>query len=106
MPDLSKPTLAWNLVWDADWVTSVAFLGSHRRVAAGNNLGQILLWELPDKPGADKPAPGPVARLEDHTNVVSRLAAAPPTGRRSSRPARKAAPTSTAGRASRRPGRN
>ncbi len=75
MPNLAKPTQAWNLVWDADWVTAVAFLGSTRRVAAGNNLGQILLWELPEKPGGD--APKPVARLDGHTNVISRLAATP-----------------------------
>jgi WD40 repeat protein len=75
MPDLSKPARAWNLVWDADWVTAVTFLGSSRRVAAGNNLGQILLWELPEKPGGD--APKPLARLDGHTNVISRLAATP-----------------------------
>jgi WD40 repeat protein len=75
MLDLAKPSLAWNLQWDADWVTAVAFLGSSRRVAAGNNLGQILLWELPEKPGGD--APKPVARLDGHTNVISRLAATP-----------------------------
>ena len=75
MADLAKPALAWNLTWDADWVTSVAFLGASRRVAAGNNLGEILLWELPEKPGGD--APKPVARLDGHTNVVSRLASMP-----------------------------
>jgi WD40 repeat protein len=75
MPDLSKPTIAWNLVWDADWTTAVAFLGSTRRVAAGNNLGQILLWELPEKPGGTPPKP--IARLDGHTNVVSRLVATP-----------------------------
>ncbi|MBN9119529.1 MAG: PD40 domain-containing protein [Planctomycetes bacterium] len=75
MPDLTKPSQAWSLTWDADWVTAVAWLGSSRRVAAGNNLGQILLWELPDKPGGD--APRPVARLDGHTNVISRLAATP-----------------------------
>jgi WD40 repeat protein len=75
MPDLVKPSQAWNLPWDADWVTAVAFVGSHRRVAAGNNLGQILLWELPEKPGGE--APKPVARLDGHTNVISRLAATP-----------------------------
>jgi len=72
MTDLSKPFQACNLVWDADWVTAVTFLGSHRRVAAGNNLGQILLWDLPEKLGGD--APKPVARLDGHTNVISRLA--------------------------------
>jgi WD40 repeat protein len=75
MPDLTKPTLAWTLQWDADWVTAVAFLGSSRRVAAGNNLGQILVWELPEKPGGDPPKP--ILRLDGHTNVVSRLAATP-----------------------------
>jgi WD40 repeat protein len=75
MPNLAKPTQAWNLPWDADWVTAVAWLGPSRRVAAGNNLGQILLWELPDKPGGD--APRPVAGLVGHTNVVSHLAATP-----------------------------
>jgi WD40 repeat protein len=75
MPDLSKPTLAWTLPWDADWVTAVAFLGPTRRVAAGNNLGQILVWELPDKPGGDPPKP--LLRFGGHTNVISRLAATP-----------------------------
>jgi WD40 repeat protein len=72
MPDLSKPKQAWNLQWDADWVTAVTWLGSSRRVAAGNNLGQILLWELPEKAGGD--APKPLARLDGHTNVISHLA--------------------------------
>jgi WD40 repeat protein len=75
MPDLTKPTLAWNLVWDADWVTAVAWLGGSRQVAAGNNLGQILLWEVPDKPGGAPPKPA--ARLDGHTNVVTHLAATP-----------------------------
>jgi WD40 repeat protein len=67
-----KAALAWNLPWDVDWVTAVCFLGSTRRVAAGNNLGQILLWDLPEKPGPA--APPPVRRLDGHTNVISRLA--------------------------------
>ena len=68
-----KAALAWTLTWDADWVTAVCFLGNTRRVAAGNNLGQILLWELPDKVGS--PVPNPVRRLDGHTNVVTRLVA-------------------------------
>jgi WD40 repeat protein len=67
----AKAALAWNLPWDADWVTSVAFIGSSRRLAAGNNLGQIMLWELPEKPGGE--APKPIRRLDGHTNVVSKL---------------------------------
>ncbi|WP_020468661.1 WD40 repeat domain-containing protein [Zavarzinella formosa] len=75
MADLSKPSMAWNLTWDAEWVTAVTFLGSSRRVAAGNNLGQILLWELPAKAGGDPPKP--VARLDGHINVISRLTSSP-----------------------------
>jgi WD40 repeat protein len=67
-----KATLAWTLTWDADWVTAVCFLGATRRLAAGNNLGQILTWELPDKAGA--PVPDPRRRLDGHSNVISRLA--------------------------------
>jgi WD40 repeat protein len=69
-----KAALAWKLPWDADWVTSVAFLGNNR-VAAGNNLGQILVWDLPSKVGAAAPAPS--WRLDGHTNSVNRLVATP-----------------------------
>jgi WD40 repeat protein len=68
-----KAALAWALPWDADWVTAVAFLGPTRRVAAGNNLGQILLWELPEKAG--DPLPSPIRRLDGHTNAITRLVA-------------------------------
>jgi WD40 repeat protein len=70
-PNFDKAKLAWNLTWDPDWVTSVRFLGNTRKLAAGNNLGQIMLWELPEKP--DAPVPDPVRRLDGHTNVISRL---------------------------------
>jgi len=68
-----KAAQAWTLAWDADWVTSVAFLGSSRRVAAGNNLGQILVWELPEKIGGS--APLPIRRLDGHTNAITHLRA-------------------------------
>ncbi|HWG43880.1 MAG TPA: WD40 repeat domain-containing protein [Gemmataceae bacterium] len=68
-----KAALAWTLPWDADWVTAVCFLGATRRLAAGNNLGQILLWDLPEKAGGSPPIP--IRRLEGHTNVVTRLLA-------------------------------
>jgi WD40 repeat protein len=70
-----KASLAWTLPWQDDWVTAVTFVGPKRRVAAGNNLGQILLWDLPEKPS--EPAPPPVRRLDGHTNVISRLLASP-----------------------------
>lgn len=73
--DFEKSALAWTLPWDADWPTSVAFVGGTRRVAAGNNLGQILVWDLPEQ--ASDPAPAPCRRLDGHTNVVSRLVSTP-----------------------------
>jgi WD40 repeat protein len=73
--NFDKATLAWTLPWDADWVTAVTFIGSTRRFAAGNNLGQILVWELPEKPGGA--APSPVRRLDGHTNGITKLFATP-----------------------------
>jgi WD40 repeat protein len=70
MADFSKSRLAWTLPWDVDWVTAVSFLGPSRRLAAGNNKGDILVWDLPE---IDKPAPSPAVRLEGHTNCISRL---------------------------------
>jgi WD40 repeat protein len=73
--DFGKAALTWTLPWDADWVTAVTFVGPTRRVAAGNNLGQILLYDLPEKAGG--PAPQPVRRLDGHTNAISRLLSTP-----------------------------
>jgi WD40 repeat protein len=69
-----KAKLAWNLPWDADWVTAVSFVGPNR-VAAGNNLGDILVWELPGESGG--PAPKPVRRLVGHSNTINRLLTTP-----------------------------
>src|SRR5947209_5306489 len=75
MADISftRARLVWSLPWDADWVTAVCFLGSTRKLAAGNNRGDVLLWDLPDKLAGD--APRPVRRLAGHDNCVSRLVA-------------------------------
>lgn len=69
--DLTKATLAWTLDWDTDWVTAVTFLGPTRKLVAGNNRGELLQWELPEKAGG--PAPVPTLRRDGHTNVISRL---------------------------------
>jgi len=70
---IDKAGPAWNLPWDADWVTAVSFVGPNR-LAAGNTLGDILVWDLPEKTGG--PAPKPVRWLKGHTNVVNRLISA------------------------------
>ena len=56
MPDFEKFIPAWSLPWEDDWVTSAAFVGSARRLAAGNQLGSILVWDLPEKPGGKRRA--------------------------------------------------
>ncbi len=66
-----KASQLWTLTWDADWVTSVSFIGKSKRLAAGNNLGEILLWDLPEKP-SDK-TPSPSVQLVGHTNCVTKL---------------------------------
>ena len=82
----AKPKLRYQLVFEGSWPTSVAFLGSGRRLAAGNQLGQILIWDLPEKPPkfeakpkGDRQAPNvwPVRRLDGHTNEISRLVVTP-----------------------------
>lgn len=80
---IKKPTHRFQLRFDHDWPTSVAFLGNGR-VAAGNRLGEILLWDLSKPPlksdGKKKPTPpdiAPVRMLVGHTNGVTRLIAAP-----------------------------
>lgn len=70
----SKAKLAWTLPWDADWVTAVQFIGNNR-VAAGNNLGDMLVWDLPA--ALTEKAPLPSRRLQGHTNTVNRLVITP-----------------------------
>ena len=72
--DFTKASVAWNLQWDPDWVTAVSFVGNNK-VAAGNNLGHILIWELPG--GSGGAAPSLVRRLVGHTNSINRLVATP-----------------------------
>jgi len=91
--NFEKATLLWSMPWDADWVSAVSFIGG-KHVAAGNNRGEILLWELPDAPetapaeaaqapsDADKgekplhSAPPPARQFVGHSNVINRLVSA------------------------------
>jgi WD40 repeat protein len=78
--------LRYQLTLEGSWPTSVAFLGSGRRLAASNQLGQIFVWNLPDAtppfdPKADKERQAanvwPVRRFDGHTNEITRLLATP-----------------------------
>lgn len=70
-----KPEKLWDLPFEGAWTTSVTFIPGTRRLAAGNRLGQIFLWELPTE--KDAPAPTPVRRLDGHENQVTRLVCSP-----------------------------
>jgi WD40 repeat protein len=78
--NIDKPTQLWQLSFEGDWPTSVAFLGDGRRVAAGNRTGQIFVWQLPEnsadveKKETDTPPDfAPVRRLDGHTNGITHL---------------------------------
>jgi WD40 repeat protein len=73
--NFDKAALAWNIRWDLTQVTAVAYLGSSRRLAAGNYLGHIYIWDLPEAPGGV--APPPVRRLDGHVNGITALVASP-----------------------------
>jgi WD40 repeat protein len=85
---INKPTHAWQLSFDGDWPTSVAFLGNSHKLAAGNRQGQIYVWDLPATPPADAaggegnekksetpPDFAPSRRLDGHTNGITALIA-------------------------------
>ena len=69
MPEIRQPSPA------------VPFVGP-RRLVAGNQLGQLFVWDLPEKapefkpePKGDRKAPNlwPTRRLDGHTNEITRL---------------------------------
>ncbi len=83
---VNKPKLLWQLVFEGTWPTAVSFLENGRRLAAGNQAGQIYVWELPEAPPAfespknsDRKAPDqpPIRRLDGHENGISRLLTTP-----------------------------
>src|SRR6185369_10023120 len=72
--EFADAKLAWTLPWDADWVTAVSFVGNDK-VAAGNKLGDLWLWNLPAS--LTEKAPLPARRLAGHTNEINRLVVSP-----------------------------
>lgn len=82
MASFTKSKPLYQLTFGGSWPTSIAFIDNDR-LAAGNQLGQIYVWDLTAagaKPaGKDRTAPNldPVRRLDGHTNEISRLACTP-----------------------------
>ncbi|MDA0588567.1 MAG: hypothetical protein O2820_11990 [Planctomycetota bacterium] len=78
--EISKPAHIWQLSFDGDWPTSVAFLGSSRKLAAGSRDGRIFVWDLPESPPESQekdtpPDAAPVRQLVGHENGVTHLIA-------------------------------
>ncbi len=76
---IDKPVHRWQLKFEGDWPTSVTFLGTSRRIAAGNRGGKIIVWELPENPpeqGDKKNEPpdfAPKRCLNGHSNAITHL---------------------------------
>ena len=79
-----NPSLQYQLTFEGLWPSAVSFLDSSRKLAAGNQKGEIYVWELPETPpelseeekkNKERKAPNlnPVRRLEGHTNAISWL---------------------------------
>ncbi|MEX0703386.1 MAG: hypothetical protein WD069_14925 [Planctomycetales bacterium] len=80
----AKPQHVWDLTFEGDWPTSVAFIGGSRKLAAGNREGKIYLWDIPDAPPEnpdlnkggrkrERPDLDPVRLLEGHQNGITHL---------------------------------
>lgn len=81
---IDNPKLLWQLTFEGNWPSAVAFLGSSRKLVAANQDGQMYVWNLPEEPGKFEPeknserkAPNhaPSRRLDGHTNGVTQLRA-------------------------------
>lgn len=79
MPDFqpTKPQHSWQLLFEGAWPMAVTFVGSSRRVAAGNREGQLFVWDLPESAEQSPGQVWPARRLDGHSNGISRLAATP-----------------------------
>jgi WD40 repeat protein len=81
---IENPKLLWQLTFEGNWPTAVAFVGSGQKLAAANQDGELYVWELPTEipkfeapKNGDRKAPdlAPIRRLDGHTNGISRLCA-------------------------------
>ena len=80
-----NPKLLWQLTFEGNWPSAIAFLGSSRKLVAANQDGQMFVWDLPEEPpekfevekNSERKAPNhpPTRRLDGHTNGVTQLRA-------------------------------
>jgi WD40 repeat protein len=86
---IDKPTQQWELAFNGDWATSVAFVGNNK-IVAGNRTGDIYVWQIPDEVPKDEdegekdekkkdgfPNVFPVRKLVGHTNGITQLLVTP-----------------------------
>lgn len=76
----AKPALQWQLTFEGSWPTAVALAPSGKQLVAGNEKGELFVWDLPDaalaEPGKkEAPSLAPVRQLVGHTNGITRLVA-------------------------------
>jgi WD40 repeat protein len=74
---INKPALITRLTFESEsgWPMAVAFVGP-QRVAAGNQDGQLFVWDLSSVTAETKTV-SPVRRLDGHTNGITRLVTTP-----------------------------
>jgi WD40 repeat protein len=82
---INNPKLLWQLTFEGNWPSAVAFLGSGQKLAAANQEGMLYIWDLPTevpkfdppKNNSERKAPdhAPVRRLDGHTNGITQLRA-------------------------------
>ncbi len=80
----AKPSRHWQLTFEGAWPTAVAVLPNGKQLVAGNEQGELFVWDLPDHTGdpGEKSEAGslaPVRKLVGHENGITRIVALPNT---------------------------
>ncbi len=78
----SKADIQWHLTFEGAWPTAVALLPSGKQLVAGNEKGELFVWDLPADKFAEAgkneaPSLAPVRQLVGHTNGITRIVALP-----------------------------
>ncbi|MBL8827032.1 MAG: hypothetical protein JNM18_08595 [Planctomycetaceae bacterium] len=78
----AKPAGHWQLPFEGAWPTAVALLPSGKQLVAGNEKGELFVWDLPGDLVAEvgkneTPPLAPVRQLVGHENGITRIVALP-----------------------------